>query len=257
VITLDLDLSFSPDHIPAMLKAIRETRARIVVASPFAEGGRISNVPWSRKLMSVWANWFLARAANAGFSSLTGVGRAYDGRFLRSLNLKSTGMDINPEVIFKAIMLRARIVEIPAHLDWREQLAVGAARKSKMRVLRHIWSVLISGFLFRPTHFFLLPALVTTVFALYVNVWMVIHWWNAFVRLTEYGWFLDRASAAVGEAFRNFPHTFVVGGIAMLASLLLICFGVLSLQQKRYFEELFHLGTTINLRVREDESEEP
>jgi glycosyltransferase involved in cell wall biosynthesis len=257
VITLDLDLSFSPDHIPAMLKAIRETRARIVVASPFAKGGRISHVPWSRKLMSVWANRFLARAANAGFSSLTGVGRAYDGKFLRSLNLRSTGMDINPEILFKAIMLRARIVEIPAHLDWQEQLAVGPARKSKMRVMRHIFSVLLSGFLFRPAHFFLLPGLALMVFALYVNVWMFIHWWDAFVKLTDYTWFLDRASVAVGTAFRAFPHTFVVGGISLLASLQLICFGVLSLQQKKYFEELFHLGTTINLRALDDDSEEP
>jgi len=257
VITLDLDLSFAPDHIPAMLKAIRETRARIVVASPFAKGGRISHVPWSRKLMSVWANRFLARAANAGFSSVTGVGRAYDGRFLRALNLKSTGMDINPEIIFKAIMLRARIVEIPAHLDWQEQVAVGAARKSKMRIARHIGSVLLSGFLFRPAHFFLLPGLALMAFAIYVNAWMFIHWWDAFAQLAEYTWFLDRASVAVGMAYRAFPHTFVVGGISLLASIQLICYGVLSLQQKKYFEELFHLGTTINLQLLEDESKQP
>ena len=134
---------------------------------------------------------------------------------------------------------------------------MGAARKSKMRVMRHIFSVLLSGFLFRPAHFFLLPGLALMVFALYVNAWMFIHWWGAFVKLTEYTWFLDRASVAVGVAFRAFPHTFVVGGISMLAALQLICFGVLSLQQKKYFEELFHLGTTINLRVQEDESEEP
>jgi hypothetical protein len=48
-----------------------------------------------------------------------------------------------------------------------------------------------------------------------------------------------------------------VGGISLLASLQLICFGVLSLQQKKYFEELFHLGTTINLRALDDDSEEP
>jgi glycosyltransferase involved in cell wall biosynthesis len=251
VITLDLDLSFAPDHIPALLKAIRETRARIVVASPFAPGGKMSNVPWLRRVMSVWANRFLASASGTGLSSITGVGRVYDGRFLRALNLKSTGMDINPEVIYKAIVLRARVIEIPGHLDWGFQVQAGPQRKSSMRIVKHVLSTLVSGFLFRPVWFFLLPGAGLLLFSAYVNVWMVIHWWEEFSKLGQYTWFLDRASVAVGEAYRAFPHTFVVGGITAVVGIQLVSLGTLSLQNKRYFEEMFHLGTTINTNVQE------
>ena len=56
-------LSYSPDHIEKMLAKIRETRAKIVIASPYLKGGKVSNVPWLRKTLSKWANRFLARAS--------------------------------------------------------------------------------------------------------------------------------------------------------------------------------------------------
>ena len=108
VVTLDLDLSFSPDHIEKMLARIRESRAKIVIASPFLPGGGISNVPFRRKVMTRVANYLLARASHLEVSSVTGVGRAYDGRFIRALTLKATGMDINAEILYKALLLRAR-----------------------------------------------------------------------------------------------------------------------------------------------------
>jgi len=255
LVTLDLDLSFAPDHIGALLTAIRKTGAKVVVASPFAKGGRMSNVPWLREAASRWANRFLARVANVRLTSITGVGRAYDGPFVRSLNLKATGMDINPEVIFKAMMLQARVVEIPAHLDWGFQLASGPARRSKMRIGRHVVSTLVSGFVLRPTHFFLIPGLVLLAFSLYTNVWMFIHWWTEFSALGHHTWFLDRASEATRESFRLNPHTFVIGGLSMVAAFQILGLAFLSLQQKKYFEELFHLGIGLNARLRrEDET---
>ena len=38
-----------------------------------------------------------------------------------TLNLKTKDYEISPEIMYKAMILRARIVEIPAHLDWTEQ----------------------------------------------------------------------------------------------------------------------------------------
>jgi len=250
VITLDLDLSFAPDHIPALLTAIRETRAKIVLASPFAEGGRISNVPWARRIMSLWANRLLAKASNAGLSSITGVGRVYDGRFLRTLNVRATGMDINAEVLFKALMLRARVVEIPAHLDWQAQLAIGTVRRSKMRIWKQVLGVLNSGFLFRPTHLFLLPGLALLLLAVYANAWVLIHWWMEFQAIPP-KWILSRASEAARAAFALHPHTFILGGLSLVAAIQLLGMSLLSLQQKRYFEDLFHLGSTLGLQSHE------
>jgi hypothetical protein len=200
--------------------------------------------------MSTWANRFLARASNTGFSSITGVGRVYDGRFVRSLNLKATGMEINSEALFKAMMLRARVVEIPAHLDWRAQVAAGPKRRSKMRVGKQILSVLLSGFLFRPTHLFLLPGLALLTFSIYTNAWMFVHWWRVFRTFPANNWFLDRASDAARAAFAAHPHTFVLGGLSMVVAIQLLSLAFLSLQQKKYFEELFHLGTWWGMRTR-------
>lgn len=252
VVTLDLDLSFAPQHIPAMLERMRATSAKIVIASPYAKGGKITHIPWHRKTLSIWANRFLSGAAHGELSSLTGIMRAYDGRFLRSLNLKSLGMGVNPEIIYKAMVLRARIEEIPGHLDWSFESIGGVERKSSMRIARQILAVLMSGFLFRPFLFFVVPGLALLVFSIYVNAWMLIHFLEQYARLAQDTWFLDRASHAVAGAFNQFPHTFVVGGFSLMLAIQLLSLGLMALQNKKYFEEIFHLGTAIYQSSRKD-----
>ncbi|NNF96737.1 MAG: glycosyltransferase family 2 protein, partial [Halobacteria archaeon] len=73
IITLDTDLSYAPEHIKALLTKIHETGAKIVIASPYMKGGRITNVPWLRKNLSVWANRFLSVTAEEHLSTLTSM----------------------------------------------------------------------------------------------------------------------------------------------------------------------------------------
>jgi glycosyltransferase involved in cell wall biosynthesis len=254
IVTLDLDLSYAPDHIRALLTKIRATRAKIVVASPYMEGGQISNVPRLRRILSVWANRFLSATSKSSLSTLTGMVRAYDARFLRTLDLRSTSMEINPETIYKAMMLRGRIEEVPAHLDWGLQRAKGVQRKSSMRVLKHTLSVVISGFLFKPFIFFILPGSALLLFSAYVNTWLFIRFVSQYQNLSQYGWFPDRASAAVAAAYAEAPHTFIVALMSLMLAIQLISLGILALQSKRYFEEIFHLGTTIYRSTREEEA---
>ena len=253
VVTMDIDLSYSPDHIERMLTKILETKAKIVIASPYTKGGKVSNVPWLRKTLSVWANRFLAFFAKDRFSkrlsTLTGMVRAYDRKFLSGLNLKAMDVDINPEIIYKAMILRARIVEIPAHLNWSSEKAIkkaGKKRKSSMRILRSILSSLLSGFMFRPFMFFILPGLTLIILSLYPIGWTLIHTFTHYQNIpASSGPFDYRFSDAVAAAFHQAPHAFVVGGICLLVALQLLSLGFLALQSKRYFEELFHLGSTI------------
>ena len=46
------------------------------------------------------------------------------------------------------------------------------------------------------------------------------------------------------------PHSFIVGGIALLVAIQLISLGLLSLQKKRYFEELYYLNTITHKDLR-------
>ena len=64
---------------------------------------------------------------------------------------------------------------------------------------------------------------------------------------------LDKAmSAAVAMAFQQAPHTFVIGGMALMLSIQLFSVGVMSMQSKRYFEEIFYLGTAIYKSTRRE-----
>lgn len=250
IITLDMDLSYAPEHIEAMLSRLIETRAKIVLASPYMDGGRISNVPWLRRTLSIWANRFLSFTAKGKLSTLTSMARAYDGEFLRSLNLRSMGMDIMPEIIHKSLMLGARIEEIPAHLDWSSLQAQGQEdskpkRRSSMRIVRHTFATILSGFIFRPVMFFILPGLVLFLFSLWIGAWAFIHFAAYYQDLVQYHSPLLRASAALEMAFDKHTHTFVISLLALMLSVQLVSLGVLALQSKNYFEEMFHLCATI------------
>jgi glycosyltransferase involved in cell wall biosynthesis len=264
VVVLDADLSYSPDHIARMLTRMRETGAKIVIASPYAKGGKVSNVPWFRKLLSYWANRFLALTVakdsqSDKLTTITGMVRAYDGPFLRRLTLKAMDVEINPEIIYKAKILRARIMECPAFLDWKplpEASGSAKQRKSSLKVARSMVHHILSGYIFRPFMFFIVPGGLLFLLSLYPLTWTVIHTLRAYHKIAGPGLSFDyRLSDAVGAAFAASPHSFIVGGIALLVAIQLISLGLLSLQKKRYFEELYYLNTTIHkdLRRKDDQ----
>ena len=149
-----------------------------------------------------------------------------------------------PEIIYKAKLLGARIEEIPAHLDWG-LLKEAPLRRSSMKLWRHTMSVILSGFLFRPVMFFIFPGLAMFFFAAYVNAWMVIHFSQKYAELTQYSAIFERASAAVSAAYAASPHTFIIGISALMLAIQLVSLGILALQSKSYFEEIFHLASTI------------
>lgn len=240
VVTLDSDLSYGPEHIGRLVDTMIETEADIVIASPYTKGGQVTNVPRSRELLSRGANRLLTMSAKGRLTTVTGMARAYSRTFLQSLNLKSLDFEVNTEIIYKAQLLRARIVEIPAHLDWSEQRALGDSRKSSLRIARSVASQAFSSFLFKPFAFFIVPGVVVLALATYALGWSTYHTVDA---LTNGG--ARSVSDAMATAFMVSPHSFIVGGIGLLAAIQLITLGILSAQNKRYFEELFHLATSV------------
>ncbi len=242
VVTIDVDLSYAPNHIEAMLEKLRSSNAMLVLASPYMKGGQLTNVPWARKVLSIWGNRFLRIFARGQLSTLTCMVRAYDGPFIRSLVLRSTGMDIMPEVVYKSMVMRARIAQVPGHLDWSKQLSAGPRRASSMRILRHVASTVLSGFIFRPFMFLVLPGLALLAFSAYVNVWMFIHFFDALAALPPGNRY---ATAAFADAYASHPHTFIVALLSLMLAVQLIGLGILALQSKRYFEESYYMGVSL------------
>ena len=254
VVVMDVDLSYAPYHIEHLLEKICATRAKVVIASPYMKGGRVSNVPWFRKLLSKWANRYLCLTVTRDrfsdkVTTVTGMVRAYDREFLSSLNLKAMDVDINAEILYKAMILRARILEVPAVLDWGVEKAAagnGLNRRSSLRVFRSIVQSLISGFMFRPFAFFVFPGIFFVGLSLYPLMWTLINTLDNLDDLAGQGLSLGyRLSEAIGMVFHDRPHAFVVGGFALIVGIQLFNLGLMALQSKRYFEELFHFNTRI------------
>jgi len=251
VVTYDCDLSYSPDHIGRMLRTIQDTQARIVVASPYMEGGTTTNVPFVRRVASRVANRLLRKAARGPYSTVTGMVRAYDRRFLTSLDLKAMDAEINMEILYKAQLLRARIIEIPAHLDWTYQNQRAETRSSSVRLTRSTSSSLLLMFIFRPLWFFIVPGLVLLALSSWMLVWIVIRVGQNYFDISGG----DRFSDALAQAYADYGYSFIVGGVSLIVAVQLLALGIISLQAKRYFEELFHLGTSVlrNLRERDED----
>lgn len=248
LVTMDCDLSYSPDHIDRLLDALVDGHAKIAVASPYMRGGRTSHIPFGRRVMSRTVNRILSVTSHRDLSTLTGMVRAYDTRFLQTLNLKATGPEINIEIIYKAQVLRARVVEVPAHLDWTGQEERSRARRASLRINTTTKRYLFSGFIFRPIMFFTVPGFLL----LMVSAWTLGSVLLSTLRnlgAVEGSSWDALFTAAVALTFEQRPQSFVVGGIALVLSVQLMSLGLLASQAKRYFEELFHLGTTVLRRL--------
>lgn len=95
--------------------------------------------------------------------------------------------------------------------------------------------------------FFILPGLIVLALSIYTLGWSFVH------TITHYQNLLATTpptidldfSDAIAAAFQQAPHTFIIGGFSLLVAIQLVSLGILSLQSKKYFEELFHLGSTI------------
>ena len=256
IVTYDLDLSYSPDHIGALIDKILETDAEMVIASPYMKGGKVTGVPKRRLMYSRVVNKMMSITSQKKLSTYTGMVRAFKADFLKSLNLKAMDYEINPEMIYKAFILRARIIEIPAHLDWSFQNKAGAARMSGIRVLRGIFSGFMSGFIFRPYFFFFLIGIIMSLISLYVFIWIIINIFTIYPEISVVSnYFDDKLSEAISIAFKTRPHAFFVGGGVLLVAMQFLSLGFLSLQNKRYFDETFSLNTKLLREVQKKKNE--
>lgn len=246
IVVMDIDLSYEVDNIGKLVDKLIQESADIVISSPYMKGGKVTAVPFLRRIMSKWVNNFMRLSAQDKYYTFTGMVRAYRTSFIRSVNLKTRDYEISPEIMYKAMILRARIIEIPAHLDWTEQNKFAGKRTSSIRLLRGFFSGLMSAFIFRPYIFFMGIGFFLMCLSMYQLVWLLFDTLSFLSTLiaqeiqTDYPF-----SYSLAEQFKKNPQSFLVGGITFLAAIQFLSLGFLSLQSKRYFEEIFHLGTSI------------
>jgi len=256
IIVMDIDLSYDVVYIEQMTDKLIETSADIVIASAYMKGGKVTAVPRMRAIMSKYVNKFMSFAAQDKYYTFTGMVRAYRKSYIQTVNLKTKDYEIMPEIVYKSMILRAKIVEIPAHLDWTEQNKFAGKRTSSLRVFRSFFSGLMSGFIFRPYIFFMGVGAILLMLSLYQLIWLFFDTVGAYNSMLHQVPKVDYPfSASLSLQFKKNPQSFLVGGITFLAAIQFLSVGFLSLQNKRYFEELFHLGTALkkdNQRLTQD-----
>lgn len=254
IVILDIDLSYSVEHIEMMVDKLIDTNADIVMASPYMKGGKVIAVPFLRKIMSKWVNRFMRLAAQDKYYTFTGMVRAYRKEFIKTLNLKTRDYEINPEIVYKGMILRAKIEEIPAHLDWTEQNKFAGKRTSSLRVIRGFFSGLMSGFIFRPYIFFMGIGAILMILSLYELVWLL---YDTLADMSKSKSAISAEqlsfSNSLARQFAKNPQSFLVGGITFVIAIQFMSLGFLSLQSKRYFEELFHLGTSVKKQTQKND----
>lgn len=246
IVVYDLDLSYSPDHILRLLETIIERKADIVIASPYMKEGKTTEVPYNRRIMSKWANKYLSLTSRKKLYTFSGMVRAYKASFIKNVSLKSTTFEINTEIIFKAQILRAQIVEIPAHLDWTFQNQYREKRFSGIKIRSGIFNGVVSGFIFRPYMFFIIPGFILLLISCYIISWILINTYQIYPDLLVDATFIDdKFSMAISKLFQRSPHAFLIGGFILVVALQILGIGFLSLQNKRYFDELFYFNNKI------------
>lgn len=142
IVTLDADLSHSPDFIPLMWKA--KSEGEIVVASRYISGGS-AEMPLTRKILSRILNKVFTRGLSLPLKDISSGFRLYHSSTIRELDLDSCDFDILEEVLIKCYAQGWKIKEIPFHYYPRKS-GVTHARLMKfaisyLRTFKRLWTL--------------------------------------------------------------------------------------------------------------------
>jgi dolichol-phosphate mannosyltransferase len=173
-VVLDADLSYSPATAMELIELLDRQRADIALASPYADGGAVQNVPLLRRLLSREANRLLSLATCGRYATLTCMVRAYRADALHRMRFKSDGMDSVAEMLLGALRSGMRVVELPATLCWSEERRSCGGRFNPFRVLPRITATSLMACRHRPALWLALPGLFPGLLPLAVAVMLAL-----------------------------------------------------------------------------------
>lgn len=183
-VVLDADLSYSPATAMLLIETLERERADVALASPYANGGSVVNVPPLRRVLSREANRFLSLATNGRYATLTCMVRAYRVAALRRLEFRGDRMAAIAEMLLCALRQNLRVVEVPATLAWSQARRNGGRRISLPRITSQICATLLLGCRYRPALWLALPGLFPGLLPLVVALLLAFR--------------VDRATLAIG-----------------------------------------------------------
>jgi glycosyltransferase involved in cell wall biosynthesis len=247
IVSLDADLSYAPYHIQTLVDAMKKHSAEIVVASAYAKGGTVKNVPLKRLYISKIGNKILSYMFGSGISVLTCMVRAYRKDFIDSLDLHSNDKEIHLEILHKAKIVGAKIIEVPADLCWRKEklLKSNSAQQKRRSTIKigktsssHIFFALLSkpGFIFWIPGYILF-ALSLTIF--FITIATIINDLSSGLSLYQ----LIRISML------NAAPSWFTMCISLIIAIVFFTLGFLTNQSKQHYEETYKTLSAIYSKI--------
>ncbi len=171
LVTIDADLSYTPDHITQIFNYLNTHPATdVVIGSPYMKGGRTENVPFMRLAISRLGNILLQYAVGKGIRTISGILRGYKKEVIDGLLLESDGKEIHLEILTKLLALNYKVKEIPAVLRCRKK------GRSKFKFRATAFSHLIYSFFDRPAILFGFAGSILLLLGLIGGLYIVYLW---------------------------------------------------------------------------------
>jgi glycosyltransferase involved in cell wall biosynthesis len=238
IVTLDADLSYAPYHIERMLSKLEEKNADIVIASAYRKNGTVQNVPRNRLWLSRIGNQILSYMFSGGITVLTCITRAYKSEFIKRLDLHSDDKEIHLEILAKAKILGAKILEVPADLHWRKEKRLQSAsrrlpiRRSTLRTRKTSSSHLFFALLSKPGMIFWIPGLLLFLIATGILITILVSIFsNPGVSLSPYH--------ALRDSMVKAPISWVAMAFSFLLGVQFFTLGFMTNQSKAHQEETY------------------
>lgn len=137
---MDADLSHDPADLPRLVEAVDEG-ADLALGSRYVPGGATPDWPWHRRLISRGGNVYARLALGLPVRDATGGFRVFRADALRRLRpetLVASGYGFQVEMVWRAVRLGLRIVEVPIVFRDRRE---GASKMHSGIVLEAMWLV--------------------------------------------------------------------------------------------------------------------
>jgi hypothetical protein len=222
-----------------------DNNADIVIASAYVKGGSTENVPLKRLWVSRLGNKILSFMYGGGISVLTCIVRAYKGEFIRKLDLHSNSKDIHLEILYKAKILNAKILEVPAVLKWQSTKSAlpTQKRRSTFKFKKVGGSHMFFGLLNRPGLVFFIPA----------NILLGISALIAFLFLMNISGDVIAKDISIYHGIRNSmlnaAPSWLTMALCFILSIQFFSLGFLTSQNKKQYEETYKTLNALSEKI--------
>jgi len=169
IVTIDFDLSYSPDHILKIYNELADPVQMndVVLGSAYMKGGQTVGVSAFRLFISRLGNKVLEFAFPYRFKTTTCILRGYKREVIEALDLQSDQKEIHLEILSKICALGYNVKEIPATLTSRTK------GTSKFRFKRTAFTHILFSLFEKPIILFGIFGFLLTLGGLLIGLYVV------------------------------------------------------------------------------------